>query len=90
MIVQAISWKVQNGLKLILVHTYMLMRGSAGDNTIILSYILLELSVLNSFHKKVIFFVMSWCTSSVYNLQLMPFLDNRLLGSIPRFHQFPC
>ena len=30
--VRAISWKVQKGLKLNLVHTLMLIRGSAEDN----------------------------------------------------------
>jgi len=33
--------------------------------TIVQSYISLELSLLNSFHKKVFFFVISECTSSV-------------------------
>ena len=37
-------------------------------------------SVLNYFHEKVVFFVMSWCTSGV-GLQVLPFIDNRHLGS---------
>jgi len=37
----------------------------------------------------VVFFVMSWCTSGVL-LQLLPFIDNSLMGSIPRFQRFPC
>ena len=32
---------------------------------------------------------MSWCTSSVW-LQVLPFLDNRHLGSITRLQQIPC
>ena len=36
-----------------------------------------------------VFFVMYWCTSSIW-LQLLPLRDNRLLGSIPRFQWFPC
>jgi len=31
---------------------------------------------------------MSWCTSGV-GLQVLPFIDNRHLGSIPRFHRIP-
>jgi len=34
-------------------------------------------------YKDVNVLVMSWCTSSVY-LQVLPFIDNRHLGSIPR------
>ena len=57
--------------------------------TIILSYILLELSLLITFHKGWVFFVMFWCKSGVW-LQDLPFIDNRHLGSIPSFQRFPC
>ena len=36
------------------------------------------------FPQKVVFFVMSWCTSGV-GLQVLPFIDNSHLGSILRF-----
>ena len=55
---------------------------------IILSYILLKLSLFNSFHESG-FHVMSWCTSSVW-LQVLPFIDNMHLGSIPHFQRIPC
>ena len=61
------------------------MRGSAEDMNH--NNILLELSLLNYFHKSK--FVMSWCTSSVW-LQLLPFIDNMLVWSISRFHRIPC
>jgi len=60
----------------------MLMRGSAEDKnhnpifTFYLSYLSLILFLKGGF------LIMSWCTSSVL-LQLLPFIDNRLLGSIP-------
>jgi len=37
----------------------------------------------------VVFFVISWCTSGV-GLQVLPFIDNTHLGSIPRFQRFSC
>jgi len=52
------------------------------------SYLTFDLS-LKYFHKKVFFFVMSWCTSRFW-LQLLPCIDNRHLGSIPRFQRIPC
>ena len=36
-----------------------------------------------------VFFVMSWCTSTVWLLDL-PFIDNRHLVSITRLQQIPC
>ena len=52
------------------------------------------LSLLNSFHERWfslscigVFFVMYWCTSCVW-LQLLPFIDNRHLESIPCFRRF--
>ena len=38
---------------------------------------------------RVAFFVMSWCTCSVW-LQVLPILDNSHLGSLPRFQRIPC
>ena len=35
------------------------------------------------------FFVMTWCTSSVW-LQDLPFIDNWYLGTIRCFQKFPC
>jgi len=54
-----------------------------------LSYILLEFSFFKSVHKKVVFFVMSWCTSSVW-LQVLPSIYNMHLGSIPPFERITC
>ena len=51
--------------------------------TVILSYILLELSLLNSFHKR-------WFSLSCLGVQPLPFIDNSHLGSILRFQWFPC
>jgi len=55
--------------------------------TITLSYILLELSLLIYFHKRWVFFVMSCCTSGV-GFQVLPFIDNSHLGSIPGLQLF--
>ena len=45
------------------------------------------LSLLNSLSCIGVFFVMYWCTSCVW-LQLLPFIDNRHLESIPCLRRF--
>ena len=68
----------------------MLMRGSAEvvQKEQRTNPILQFTSVLNYFHEKVVFFVMSWCTSGV-GLQVLPFIDKRHLGS-NFLQRFPC
>ena len=76
--VWAISWKVQKELKLNLVHTCLLMRGSAEDKYhtpilhftwVIFPYFFpIKCGSLNS--------VMYWCTNGVW-LQVLPFIDKR-------------
>ena len=56
------------------------------QRTIILSYIL-NMSLV--FIKDCFLCHVSWCTSGV-GLQVLPFIDNRHLGIIPRFQWFPC
>ena len=49
---------------------------------------ILHFTLLNSFHKML--FSISCLGSSGVELQVLPFIDNRHLGSIHHFQQFSC
>ena len=65
------------------------MRGSAVKRTIILSYVLLELSLLIFLHKR-LFSLSCLGVHVVFGLQVLPFIDNSHLGSILWFQWCSC